>query len=217
MRALLRFNKARADRDYAEAFRDQGLGEPPNDPEEAAARVRASRWAAHLVAALDDWAVCAADPARQDWLLGVAHAGGPRPLARPGARPGGLERWKGPGRAGAGGPAGGAARPAAAGAGRTAVRDRGRRGRLSPTRPGSNIPRTSGPTLRWPWHCTARKGARGVTPRRRLAYYEKALEIRPQAVAVLNDFGVVLYDRYWMWDNERDGGGPGPLPSFIRW
>ncbi len=135
--ALLRFNKVRADRDYAEAFRDQGLGEPPNDPEGAAARVRASKWAAHLVAALDDWAVCAADPARQDWLLEVAPPGGPRPLARPGARPGGLEKSGDPGRAGAGGAAGGAARPAAAGAGRTAVRDRGGRGRLSPTRPGA--------------------------------------------------------------------------------
>ena len=77
--AELRFNKARADRDYAEAFRDQGLGEPPDDPEGVAERVRASRWAAHLVAALDDWAVCAADPARQDWLLGVARRADPDP------------------------------------------------------------------------------------------------------------------------------------------
>ena len=77
--AQLRFNKARADRDYAEAFRDQGLGEPPNDPEGAAARVRASKWAAHIVAALDDWAVCAADPARQDWLLDVARRADPDP------------------------------------------------------------------------------------------------------------------------------------------
>ena len=77
--ALLRFNKARADRDYAEAFRDQGLGEPPDDPEGVAARVRASKWVAHIVAALDDWAVCAADPARQDWLLGVARRADPDP------------------------------------------------------------------------------------------------------------------------------------------
>ena len=77
--ALLRFNKARADRDYAEAFRDQGLGEPPDDPEGVAARVRASKWAAHIVAALDDWAVCAADPARQDWLLDVARRADPDP------------------------------------------------------------------------------------------------------------------------------------------
>ena len=77
--ALLRFNKSRAEREYAEAFRDQGLGEPPNGPEGAAARVRASKWAAHLIAALDDWAVCAADPARQDWVLTVARRAGPDP------------------------------------------------------------------------------------------------------------------------------------------
>src|SRR5271157_5902327 len=47
--ALLRSNKARANRDYAEAFRDQGLGEPPDDPEGVAVQVRASKWAAHLV------------------------------------------------------------------------------------------------------------------------------------------------------------------------
>ncbi len=77
--ALLRFSKARADRDYAEAFRDHGLGEPPNDPQGVAARVRASKWAAHIVAALDDWAVCAVDPARQYWLLGVARRADPDP------------------------------------------------------------------------------------------------------------------------------------------
>jgi eukaryotic-like serine/threonine-protein kinase len=77
--ALLRFNKARADRIDAEAFRDQGLGEPPNDVEGVAVQVRASKWAAHLVAALDDWAVCAADPARQEWLLAVARRADPDP------------------------------------------------------------------------------------------------------------------------------------------
>ena len=121
--ALLRFNRSRADREYTEAFRDQGLGEPPDGPEAAAARVRASRWAAHLIAALDDWAVCAADPARQDWVLNVAPGRAPTP-ARPSARPGGLEGWQGPGRSGAAGLPGGAARTFAAGAGRTAVGDR---------------------------------------------------------------------------------------------
>ncbi len=77
--ALLRFNKARADRDYAEAFRDHGLGEPLSDPQGVAARVRASKWAAHIVAALDDWVVCAADSARQDWLLEVARRADPDP------------------------------------------------------------------------------------------------------------------------------------------
>ncbi len=75
--AQMRFNMTRADQEYAVTFRDHGLGEPADDPEGAAARVRASKWAAHLVAALDDWAVCAAVPARQDWLLGVARRADP--------------------------------------------------------------------------------------------------------------------------------------------
>ncbi len=77
--AMLRYNKAGADRAYAEAFRDAGLGAPPDDPERAAARVRGSQWSAHIVAALDDWAVSAADPARQDWLLEVARRADPNP------------------------------------------------------------------------------------------------------------------------------------------
>ncbi|HKI32307.1 MAG TPA: tetratricopeptide repeat protein, partial [Gemmataceae bacterium] len=49
--------------------------------------------------------------------------------------------------------------------------------------------------------------------RRALAYYQKALEIRPQALAVLNDLGVDLCDWDWVWDNERDMG-PGALTVF---
>ena len=133
--ALVRFNKARADRDYAEFFRDQGLGEPPGDPEGAAARVRACKWAAHLVAALDDWAVCANEPARQDWVLGVARRADPDPRA-----PGAARRFGEMGRLqaelGVGGAAvGGAARAAATSAGRTAVRHRRGRHWLSPASP----------------------------------------------------------------------------------
>jgi serine/threonine-protein kinase len=66
------FNNARADREYAEAFREAGLGEVYDDPEGVAARVARSpvRWP--LVASLDDWAVCATDEGRQSWLVGVA-------------------------------------------------------------------------------------------------------------------------------------------------
>ena len=146
------------------------------------------------------------DPARRDWLLGVASRADPDTLARPGARPGGLERWEGPGRAGGGGATGGAARTAAAGAGRTAVRDRGRRGRLS-ERVQEQYPEDfwANFTLALALHGAGRRSGGDPTPA--IAYYEKALEIRPEAVAVLNDFGVVLYDRYWMWDNDPKGRG----------
>ncbi len=214
--ALLRFNKARADRDYAEAFRDQGLGEPPDDPEGAAARVRASKWAAHLVAALDDWAVCAADPARQDWLLGVARRADPDPWRDRVRDPAAWRDGKALAELARAAPLAEQPVTAAAGAGRTAVPRPARTGSAFSGASGSNIPRTSGPTLRWPWRCTAREGTRAVIPRRPLAYYEKALEIRPQAVAVLNDLGVVQMTGTGC-GTTSEGAGPGPLPSFIRW
>jgi serine/threonine-protein kinase len=68
-------NKARADRQYEAAFREAGFGEVHDDPAVVAGRVEASNIRAALVAALDDWAVCAteaADPRRLDWILEVA-------------------------------------------------------------------------------------------------------------------------------------------------
>ncbi len=68
-------NKARADREYEAAFREAGFGTVHDDPAMVAARVQASNIRVALVAALDDWAVCAAesaDQSRQDWLLEVA-------------------------------------------------------------------------------------------------------------------------------------------------
>jgi serine/threonine-protein kinase len=210
--ADLRFNKARADRDYAEAFRDQGLGEPPNDPEGVAARVRASKWATHIVAALDDWAVSAADPTRQDWLLEVVRRADPDP-------------WRDRVRD-----------PAVWG-------DRKALAELARTAPVAEQPvplllalgerlsaagedgvgflrrvREQYPEDFWATFALALalhgEGKRpGGNPLPALAYYRKALEIRPQApqaVAVLNDLGVVLLDRDWLWDNERDLG-PGAI------
>jgi serine/threonine-protein kinase len=72
-----RFNAARADRDYEAAFRDAGLGAVGDDPQAVAARVAASAARESLVAALDDWAVCAADAPRRAWLLGVARRADP--------------------------------------------------------------------------------------------------------------------------------------------
>ena len=80
--AQMRFNKARADRDYAKAFRDHGLGEPANDPEEVlpAPSPGLIKWVAHTGRrGWTSWAVCAADPARQDWLLGLARRAEPDP------------------------------------------------------------------------------------------------------------------------------------------
>ncbi len=72
-----RFSNARADRDYEAAFRDAGLGAIGDDPEAVAARVAASAARRPLVAALDDWAVCAADGRRRAWILAVARRADP--------------------------------------------------------------------------------------------------------------------------------------------
>ena len=63
---------ARADREYEAEFRAAGLGGPDEPPEPVAERVRDSGVRAALVAALDTWALCTADPARRDWARAVA-------------------------------------------------------------------------------------------------------------------------------------------------
>jgi serine/threonine-protein kinase len=214
--ALVRFNKARADRDYAEAFRDRGLGEPPNDPEGAAARVRASRLAAHLVAALDDWAVCAADPARQDWVLGVARRADPD-LWRDRVRdPAAWREGKALAKLARAGPPTEQPLPLLLALGEqlsaTGEDGIGFLRRLREQHPEdfwANL------TLALALHGAGRTPPPLVgDPAPALVYYQKALAIRPQAAAVLNDLGIVLVDRHWLRDDERDGGGPGAITVF---
>ena len=213
--ADLRFNKARADRDYAEAFRDRGLGEPPNDPEGVAARVRASKWATHIVAALDDWAVSAADPARQDWLLEVARRTDPDPWRDRVRVPAVWRDGKALAELARAAPLAEQPVPLLLTLGE----------RLSATgedgvgflrRVQEHYPEDFWATfaLALAVH-GAEKRPKG-DPSLALAYYRKALEIRPQAVAVLNDLGVVLLDRYWMWDNNTGAGAITVLHQVVR-
>ena len=68
-------NVARADEDYAEAFRAAGLGTDRDDPRAVAERVKASNIRARLVAALDDWCTVAFSPRqslRRRWIVEVA-------------------------------------------------------------------------------------------------------------------------------------------------
>jgi len=58
-------------RHYEEAFRAAGIAAPGDDPAEAAARIQASPVRGALVAALDDWAGCAADRNQQAWVRAV--------------------------------------------------------------------------------------------------------------------------------------------------
>jgi serine/threonine-protein kinase len=72
-----RLGFARAERDYAAALRDAGLGQEGEDAEAVAARVRASAVRGALVAALDDWAGGVTDQGRRVWLLEVARRADP--------------------------------------------------------------------------------------------------------------------------------------------
>jgi len=71
-RGELAFYKARANRDYAQAFEQAGLGTSHDQPSLVAARIDASAVRGALVAAVYDWAVCAADKAQRGWLLELA-------------------------------------------------------------------------------------------------------------------------------------------------
>jgi len=71
-RGELAYYKAQANRDYAEAFEQAGLGTSHDPPSPVAARIDASAVRGALVAAVYDWAVCAADKAQRGWLLEVA-------------------------------------------------------------------------------------------------------------------------------------------------
>ena len=207
--ADLRFNKARADRDYAEAFRDQGLGEPrgrpgrgrgprpapPNGPPPSSprwttgrsvpptrpGRIGCSKWRR---ADPDPWRDRVRDPAV--WRDGKALAELARaaPLAE---QPVPLLLALGE---------------------RLSATDEDGVGFLRRVREQYPEDFWATFTLALALHGAGRRP--GGDPSPALAYYRKALEIRPQEVAVLNDFGVVLLDRDWVWDNERDAG-PGAI------
>jgi serine/threonine-protein kinase len=73
------FDNAGADREYAAAFLEAGLGAVGQEPRAVAARVRASRIRQALVDALHDWAVFQRKGPRLHWVLEVARQGDPNP------------------------------------------------------------------------------------------------------------------------------------------
>jgi hypothetical protein len=77
-----RFDSKGADREYEEAFRDLGRIEVNSNVEAAAARVRESIVRNALLAALDDWTICARERQRRTWLLSVARAVDTDPLRK---------------------------------------------------------------------------------------------------------------------------------------
>jgi serine/threonine-protein kinase len=73
----LGYYKRKANEKYAETFQRAALGTIEDDPNDVAARVRASAVRTALVTALDDWAVCATDESRRTWVIKVALAADP--------------------------------------------------------------------------------------------------------------------------------------------
>jgi serine/threonine-protein kinase len=68
----LAFYQAKADREYLAAFKKSALASSEDLPQIVAARIKASPVRLALTAALDDWAVCAAEQTRREWLLAIA-------------------------------------------------------------------------------------------------------------------------------------------------
>jgi serine/threonine-protein kinase len=78
-RGELAFYKSQANDHYAEMFEREGLGKVYDPPQKVAAAVRASAVRGALVAALDDWAICAPDKDQRAWLLEVTRLADPDP------------------------------------------------------------------------------------------------------------------------------------------
>src|SRR5262249_49533524 len=76
----LAYYKSRADRQYLSAFGESGLAKLQDRRDLVAARVNRSPVRVALLAALDDWALCATDESRRDWLLTIAREADPDPL-----------------------------------------------------------------------------------------------------------------------------------------
>ncbi len=73
------FSLQRAERAYADAFREADLGEVGDDEEAVAGRIRDSGVSQALVEALVDWAGVVREPRTGSWLLAVARRADPDP------------------------------------------------------------------------------------------------------------------------------------------
>lgn len=72
-------NKPALDQRYAAVFASTGVGSDKDSAAIVAHRISGSDIQPTLIAALDDWAACASDAKRRDWLLEVARRADPDP------------------------------------------------------------------------------------------------------------------------------------------
>jgi eukaryotic-like serine/threonine-protein kinase len=211
--ADVRFNNAQADREYQKAFRNAALGEPPDDADGTAGRVKASAVRTPLVAALDDWAVCSSDDVRRDWILRVARGADP-------------DAWRD------------RVRDGAAWGNGTALAELARTAPVAEQPPplllalGERLHLAGGDGIgllrrvadQYPddfWvNFTLARALYGAFRQEKgdwaaaIPYYQKALDLRPKAVAVQNNLGLVKVDRNWLEDNARGHLGPGAITTF---
>jgi serine/threonine-protein kinase len=75
----LAFYRAQSDQAYQKVFQTAGLGSVHDQPQSVAAAINASAVREALVAALDDWSVCATTHEQRAWLLEVARHAVPDP------------------------------------------------------------------------------------------------------------------------------------------
>ena len=213
--ADVRYNNAQADRQYQKAFFDAGLDEPPDDPGRTSQKINASAVRLPLVAALDDWAVCASGKTRQSWVLRVAIGADTDAWRRRVRDP---DAW-----------------------GNLAVL-----AQLARTAPVAKQPLPLLLALAEHLRLIGGDGIAllrrvqeqhpndfetnfalanalldeqkrptgGPSPAALL--YQKALALRPDSVAVLNNLGLVLYARYWLDDNPPDWSGPGAISVYEK-
>jgi eukaryotic-like serine/threonine-protein kinase len=76
-RGELAFYKGQANGEYAAAFQQAGLGTVHDPSSRVGAGIKASAVRGELVAAVYDWAVCAADQGQRGWLFEVARQADP--------------------------------------------------------------------------------------------------------------------------------------------
>ena len=72
-------NRTESDRQYEEAFRSAGLDVLEKDPTVVAEQINGSPARGDIIAALDDWTICADKKPRRDQLLAVARQADPDP------------------------------------------------------------------------------------------------------------------------------------------
>ncbi len=199
-----------------QAFRDAALGEPPDDPDGAAGRVKAS-------------AVRSAAGGRAGRLGGLLPPTGFGGIGSCGSRAGPTRT---PGAtAPATRPPGGTARPWPSWPGRHPSREQppplllalGERLQLAGGDGVGLLRRVQEQypddfwtnfTLARAFYGAWRQGKGDWTAA--AAYYQKALDLRPKAVAVHNNLGLVLADVGWLEDNADGRWGPGAITIFRR-